>query len=132
MSYIDVEVEVAIRKYQVDEERLKQVLKDHKGIRTNQEIADALGRPRTEVEHWFRQDKYFGIPNADIWYPLKELLNIQTDEFDASITEYEYKGGHYDMANRIHYGDIAPTLTAENSRNYHLLPSYLVKIRGGR
>lgn len=120
-NYLDVEVEVAVRKYEVDEPRLKALLKASKGRFTNQAIADALDRPKTEVEHWFRTDKYFAIPNAEIWYRLKELLGINTDEFDRSITEYEFKGGCFDMANRIYTGDTSPTLTADSGKKYYLL-----------
>ena len=120
-NYIDVEIEVAVRKYKVDEPRLKGLLKESKGKHTNQEIADALGKPKTEVEHWFRSDRYFAIPSAEIWFRLKEYLGIKTDEFDASITEYEYKGGRFDMQNRIYFGRIAPTLTTDNCNNYYLL-----------
>ena len=46
------------------------------------------------VEHWFRSDSYFAIPDADIWFDLKKLLGIETTEFDQCITEYEFKGGN--------------------------------------
>lgn len=123
--YIDVEMEVAVRKYEVDEDALKRLLKSHKGKLTNREIADALDRPRTEVEHWFRLDKYFAIPSDDIWYQLKSLLGIETKEFDASITEYEFRGGRYDMQNRIYIGDTSPTLTGTSGSNYYLLTEEL-------
>lgn len=129
---IDVEVEVAVRKYEVNVLGLQNLLKSAKGKRTCQEIADELNRPKTEVDHWFRQDKYFAVPSADIWFSLKALLGIETDEFDASITEFEYKGGNYDMRNRIYTGDVAPTLIADGSNRYHILPkAYTLKVRGG-
>lgn len=119
--YIDVEMEVAVRKYDVDEQGLKRLLKASKGNHTNREIADALDRPQTEVEHWFRQDKYFAIPNAEIWFQLKEFLGIVTNEFDKPITEYEFRGGCYDMQNRSYIGDTAPTQTTDSCNNYYLL-----------
>ena len=119
-NYIDVEMEVQVRKYEVDTERLKVLLKSHKRLSTG-EIAQALDRPETLVAHWFRQDKYFAIPDADIWHELKTLLDIHTDEFDKQITEFEYKGGCYDMKNRIYYGSISPTLTSECGTALHLI-----------
>lgn len=120
-SYIDVELEVAVRKYEVNEPKLMRILKEHKGKRTNREIAEMLDRPQTEVEHWFSTDKYFAIPNPEIWFQLKECLGINTNEFDASITEYEFKGGCYDSQNRIYVGETAPTQTTDSCNYYYLL-----------
>ena len=91
-NYIDVEMEVFIRKYEVDIQGLMRCLADHKRL-TNQQIANALGKPQTMVEHWFRKDKWFAIPDADLWLDLKRLLGIQTDEFDESIMTFEDQGG---------------------------------------
>ena len=52
----------------------------------------------------------------------KKLLGIKTDEFDKPITEFEFKGGAYDMSNRIHVGEIAPTLTTGCDKSLHLVP----------
>lgn len=107
----DVIFPVMVRKYDVDVENLKKVLREHKNY-SNKEIAEKLNAPLTQVEHWFRQDEYFAIPDADIWFGLKNLLNIATDEFDESITTFEVKDGVYDKANRCyHINGIAPTLT---------------------
>lgn len=117
----DVEMEVAVRKYPVDTARLIKCLADHKKY-SNEEIADRLGQPKTLVDHWFRKDKWFAVPNADVWLELKRLLDINTDEFDESIMTYEYKGGSFDMRNRIYWTDIAPTLNTVNSEtNLYLL-----------
>ena len=121
-NFIDVELEVAVRKYDVDKDLLQQCLRDSKGNFTNKEIAEALGKPLTLVEHWFRQDKSFAIPDADVWFDLKRLLGINTDEFDAAITTFEHKGGNYDMRNRIHTSDTAPTLTCGIGNALHLVP----------
>jgi DNA (cytosine-5)-methyltransferase 1 len=121
-SFYDVELEVAVRKYEVNKSLLQECLRDHKGSFTNKEIAEALGKPLTLVEHWFRRDNSFAIPDADIWLRLKELLGIETSEFDQSIMEFEFKSGNYDMRNRIHVGDTSPTLTCGSGNNLHLLP----------
>ena len=122
-NFIDVEMEVAVRKYDVDADKLVKVLRDHKGSMTNKAIAEALNCPITQVEHWFRTDNCFAVPDPDVWFRLKDLLGITTEEFDKSIMTFEYKGGNYDMRNRIHLGDTAPTLTCGSGNALHLLPS---------
>ena len=108
----DVIFPVMVRKYDVDIENLKKVLREHKNY-SNKEIAEKLNVTLTQAEHWFRQDEYFAIPDADIWFELKNLLNITTDEFDESIITFEVKDGVYDKSNRCyHVNGIAPTLTA--------------------
>ena len=119
---LNVEMEVATRKHEVDRERLSTLLRDHKGAWTNRALAEELGKPETEVAHWFRADDCFSIPDPDIWHRLKKLLQISTTEFDAAVTEFEFKGGNYDMRNRIYTGDVAPTLTCGSGNNLHLLP----------
>lgn len=96
---INIPGTVTVRKYEVDTEKLKTVLREHKNL-TNKDIAEKLNQPITKVEHWFRTDDCFAIPDADIWLQLKALLNIQTDEFDKSIMEFETKEGSYDKATR--------------------------------
>ena len=121
---IDVETEVYERKYKVDCKLLCECLREHKfGLSiSNKEISEQLNVPLTMVEHWFRQDKSFSIPDADIWFKLKELLGIQTDEFDEAITTFIVQPGKYDMGNRIYVGDISPTLTTQSSDYKYLLP----------
>ena len=114
---VDVEIEVETRKYPVDTDALSKCLRDHK-ILSVDEIAEKLNKPKTMVEHWFRKDKCFSIPDADIWFDLKQLLKIETDEFDKAITTFETKAGAYDMRNRIHMGDTSPTLTANQNAFY--------------
>lgn len=113
----DVVEQVKVRKYPVDVEKLKQVLKENKksSHKTNEEIATLLQKPITNVEHWFRNDSSFSIPTEDIWFKLKEILNITTTEFDASITEFIIKDNEYDVANRAYNENgISPTLTTLN------------------
>ena len=121
-TFIDVEMEVAVRKYEVNTDKLISALRENKGSLTNKEIAEKLNRPVTLVEHWFRNDNSFAIPDPDIWPALKELLKIENTEFDQSIMEFEYKGGNYDMRNRIHISDTAPTLTCGSGNTLHLVP----------
>jgi DNA (cytosine-5)-methyltransferase 1 len=113
----DIVQKVSVRKYDVDIQKLQDVLSKHKNM-TNKEISNKLGQPVTLVEHWFRKDTSFSIPNADVWYSLKDLLNIKTDEFDVSITTYIEKDNTYDMANRVYDTiGLSPTLTSTDSKS---------------
>lgn len=114
MKY-DIPQTVKVRKYEVDTNKLVDVLRTAKCnvVLTNKDIADKLGIPITKVEHWFRKDDSFAIPDAEIWYQLKGLLNIETDEFDESIMTFEEREGVYEKSNRCYHEDgISPTLTS--------------------
>ena len=113
-------MEVSVRKYEVDTDSLSKCLKAHKRM-SCEKIAEILGKPKTLVEHWFRTDRYFAVPDADIWYDLKHLLGIQTDAFDRSVTTFDTQGGKYDLRNRIYIGSTAPTLTRNCENNLYLL-----------
>jgi DNA (cytosine-5)-methyltransferase 1 len=105
---------VKVRKYEVDIEGLKTTLKQAKsnvGL-TIKQITEKLNVTKTTVEHWFRNDECFSVPSEDIWLELKELLKIETDEFDKSIMEWEIKDNEYDISNRVYNVEgICPTLT---------------------
>lgn len=109
---------VEVRKYEVDIKSLQNILRKSKNYLklTNKQIAKELNQPLTLVEHWFRTDKSFSIPNKEIWYQLKELLKITTDKFDKSITIFEIKDGKYEKSSRVYNVDgIAPTLTSTSA-----------------
>ena len=116
---------VMVRKYDVDCKLLCECLRDHKDASSfsNNDIADALSIPLTKVEHWFRRDDSFAIPDPDVWPKLKDLLGITTNEFDESIMTFEIKDGVYDKANRCYHIDgIAPTLTAASANEKIIEP----------
>lgn len=116
---------VMVRKYDVDCKLLCECLRDHKDASnfSNNDIADVLNVPLTKVEHWFRRDDSFAIPDPDVWPKLKELLNITTNEFDESIMTFEIKDGVYDKSNRCYHVDgIAPTLTAASANEKIIEP----------
>jgi len=69
---------------------------------TVKQIAETLNLSQTEVEHWFRTDDYFNPPDDSIWFKLKELIGITSDEFDAYITEFEVKDNVFEKANRCY------------------------------
>lgn len=106
---------VKTRVFEIDDKALQTLLKTAKanvGL-TIADIVNKLNINKTTVEHWFRTDDYFAYPDADIWFQLKELLNITTNEFDAALTTFDYHDCQFDMSNRVYdVCGIAPTLTA--------------------
>ena len=115
---VDIPQIVKVRKYPVDTTSLCECLRDHKidSIYTNREISEILNVPLTKVEHWFRKDDCFAIPDADLWMQLKALLKIRTNEFDESIMTFEEKEGVYEKSERHYLADgIAPTLTSTSA-----------------
>ena len=102
---------VKVRKNYIDKKELASFLRSHKN-KTIKQIADFTSAPKTMVEHWFRLDNSFSIPQIDYWDKLKKCLNITSDEYDKQITEFEIKNNTYDMAKRIYHIDGKhPTLT---------------------
>ena len=107
---INIKEIVRVRKYEVNIEWLKEILRDHRKI-SIKELSEKLNKPKTLVEHWFRKDNSFAIPSEDIWMELKKILWIKTDEFDQSIMEWEIREWVYDTENRVyHIEGKAPTL----------------------
>ena len=107
----DIPEMVSVRKYDVDIDSLQKTLKEHKK-QTIKSIAESLKIKKTTVEHWFRTDKYFAVPDAEFWIELKELLDIKTNIFDESIMTFEQREGVFEKTNRVYdEKGIAPTLT---------------------
>ena len=114
---IDISQMVRVRRCIADIEKLKKLLKDakRKNNITNEEIARMLDIPITTIEHWFRKDNCFSIPLPNVWLKLKEILKIETDEFDKSIMTFEEREGTYEKANRCYLDDgLSPTLTTSD------------------
>lgn len=114
----DIKMPVRVRKYIVDCDNLIDLLRKSKAMSglTNNDIALKLNIPITKVEHWFRKDNSFAIPDAEIWFELKEILGIKTNEFDESIITFEEREGVYEKSNRCYHEEgIAPTLTRANA-----------------
>lgn len=118
INKIEIPQLVKVRKYPVDTEKLKLVLREAKLEKdtTNEWIAMVLDVPETTVEHWFRKDNSFSIPAPEIWFELKRFLEIETDEFDESITTFEEKEGVYEKSNRYYLDNgISPTITSASA-----------------
>ena len=95
---------------------------------SNKDIADALNVPITKVEHWFRRDECFAIPDADIWLDLKNLLKIKTDEFDTAIMTFEEKIGVFEKSERHYLAEgLSPTLTSTTAAEKIIEPSLRVR-----
>lgn len=121
---IDIPQLVRVRKYEVDCQRLCDLLREHKRLagKSNKQLAEALNVPHTQVEHWFRKDSCFSIPGEDIWKALKEELSITTTEFDKSILTFEERPGVYEKSERCYFADgIAPTLTSTSAGNEKII-----------
>lgn len=112
---IDIPQLVRVRKYEIDTERLQNLLREHKRLvgKSNKALAEALDVSVTMAEHWFRTDSGFSIPDAEVWDKLKLELAITTPEFDEAITTFEERPGVYERAERCYFAEgIAPTLTS--------------------
>lgn len=109
---------VKVRKYDVDCKKLCVLLRHHKKLtgKSNKALAEALNVTLTKVEHWFRTDSCFSVPEADLWEQLKSELEIITTEFDEAITTFEEKPGVYEKSERCYLAEgIAPTLTSTSA-----------------
>lgn len=104
INKIEIPQKVQVRKYKVDCDKLKVVLRNAKNESrlSIKDIAEQLNKPKTLVEHWFRNDECFSIPDADIWFELKKILHINIDDFDNSITIFEEKDSVYDSGKSKH------------------------------
>ena len=114
----EIQQQVKVRKYNVDCKKLCDLLRKHKKMASlsNKEIAETLNMPITKVEHWFRQDSCFSIPDECIWFELKKLLKITNNEFDLAITTFEEKDNVFEKGNRIYDSDgICPTITCADA-----------------
>lgn len=112
---VEIARPVLRRKYDCDITELKKTLRDakKKSDYSVVRIAEHFGLPKTHVEHWFRRDNSFAIPNAEYWNELKDLIEIDTNEFDAFVTEFEIVEGVYEKSKRayLEHG-LAPTITS--------------------
>jgi len=102
---------IKVRKNHINKKELALFLRGYK-TKPISEISFFCEAPETTVEHWFRADDSFSIPDAKYWYKLKECLGIESCKYDKAITEFEIKDNTFDMAKRIYHIDGKhPTLT---------------------
>ena len=129
---------VKVRKYDVNKLELSELLRISKqdvGI-SNKEISNTLNVPITKVEHWFRTDKSFAIPDASVWFELKQILNITNTDHDEAITTFISKESNFDTTNRIYdTNHLSPTLNTTSEPKVALpvlTPDRLNKRQNGR
>lgn len=122
---VEIARPVIRRTHDADIKELKKLLRNSRkesGL-TMPQIAEYFGLPKTHIEHWFRNDNSFVIPNAEFWYPLKELLGIQNNDFDAFVTEFEIVDGKYEKSKRAYMEDgLSPTITSSSDAIVGLYP----------
>lgn len=111
---VPISTYVKVRRHPIDQKELARYLKQARekcGLSVR-DVAETLGIPITEAEHWFRTDKCGNIPDADIWYELKELLHLDTDRWDMAVTEFDMVENEYEYAQRCYrISGLAPALT---------------------
>lgn len=126
---------VKVRKHEVDILGLQNLLRTRKkeSKKTNKQIANEIKIPVTKVEHWFRTDSSFAIPSDDIWYKLKKILNIDNNEFDKSIMEFDIRDGVYETTQRVYSQEgKSPTLTSAHAEKLvETKPKQVGKIKDG-
>ena len=138
MSKSDFKVKV--RKNYIDKKELGLFLRSYKN-KTIKEISNFCKAPITMVEHWFRLDNSFSIPEVKYWNKLKQFLNITDGKYDKAITEFEIKNNTFDMAKRIYHIDGKhPTLTTltgggqrktitDGKEKFYLTPNHCEKLQ---
>lgn len=113
---IDIIEKVRVRKYQVDIKALQTLLKENRS-KTYKEISKELGVKKTTVDHWFRSDSSFSIPESEYWNKLKICLDIEDKSLDESITTFIERDSVFDMSNRVYrINGKSPTLTASGKK----------------
>jgi len=115
---VELSMPVVVRKHVIDKADLQTLLRSHKKASnlSNKQLASLLDRPVTEVEHWFRTDACWSVPDADIWESLKLALSVETVVYDAQVTEFIEQPGVFEKANRFYFTDgIAPALTVASA-----------------
>lgn len=67
---------VKVRSFEVDVPELKKTLQQAKKKEklSLSYISQNLNVKKTTVEHWFRQDDSFSIPDPNIWFELKKIV----------------------------------------------------------
>jgi DNA (cytosine-5)-methyltransferase 1 len=96
---------------------INEFLKKHKK-NSIKEIAEKLQIPKTQLEHYFRTDKYRAIPCPKIWKKLKELLKFD-DTYDDAVIEYEEKLSTFETAQRLYDANGISATLQTNEGNYY-------------
>ena len=131
----DLKITAKKRSYDTPKE-INEYLKANKNGKTIGEIADSTRLPKTQVEHYFRSDKYRAIPSPKDWMVLKELLGFD-DTYDKQVTEIYEKEVEFESSRRVYSSEgISKTLDTNDSGYYEvqpvLTPDRIKKRQNGR
>ena len=92
------------------------------GAKTIKEIAKDLDLPKTQVEHYFREDIYRAIPSPKVWIQLKNLLGFD-DTYDKQVTEIYQKEYEFESSKRVYDArGIAQTIDTGKTGLYKVKP----------
>ena len=117
----DVETSKKVRRHFLDAKKLRDLLVSSKKI-SNKEIAEKLNKNISTVEHWFRKDESWSIPDEKIWFKLKDLLDIKTSEFDRVLTEFDTLPSKFEKNNRFYDPKgLAPTITTGHGEGLKII-----------
>ena len=99
---------------------INEYLKANKNGKTIGEIAKSTKLPKTQVEHYFRSDKYRAIPNPKDWMTLKTILQFD-NTYDKQVTEIYEKEVEFESSRRVYSTDgISKTLDTHDSGYYQI------------
>jgi len=108
---------------------INEYLKANKQGKTIGNIARALALPKTQVEHYFRSDKYRAIPTPEHWLSLKDLLGFD-DTYDKQVTDIYEKEVEFESSRRVYSSDgISKTVDTHETGYYQVYDSYNKNIR---
>ena len=116
----DVNLIAKKRKYDTPKE-INVYLKKYRD-KTIKEIAKDLDLPKTQVEHYFREDIYRAIPSPKVWIQLKNLLGFD-DTYDKQVTEIYQKEYEFESSKRVYDArGIAQTIDTGKTGLYKVKP----------
>ena len=117
----DLQITAKKRSHDTPKE-INEYLKANKHGKTIQDIATNLSLPKTQVEHYFRSDKYRAVPSPEHWLLLKEYLGFD-DTYDKHVTEIYEKEVEFEASRRVYSSDgISKTLDTHESGYYQVKP----------
>jgi site-specific DNA-cytosine methylase len=124
------EVKIVAKKRSHDTPKeINEYLKQSKGNMTISKISEYLGLPKTQVEHYFRADKYRAIPSPDVWNQLKKLLNFD-DTYDTQVTSIYEKEVEFESSRRV-YSDKGLSPTIDSTKKGGFITMHTTQPRSG-
>ena len=122
----DLKITAKKRTYDTPKE-INEYLKANKKGKTIGNIAKSLDLPKTQVEHYFRSDKYRAVPSPQEWIRLKELLGFD-DTYDKQVTEIYEKEVEFESTRRV-YGEQGLSRTIDTSKKGALVKVHNTQTR---